>query len=129
MTGLRDQAAVDLGVILETDAHGPRWPVEITDPDGLTASIFGLSNDISQLIDPNTGETVTGRLATIAVKLSSLTAAGFSALPRAIASQSEKPWRVSFNDITGNAYKFKVREANPDRALGLIVCILEAYEA
>ncbi len=125
---LRGLAEQDLGIILETDAYGFRWPITVTDPAGLTVpDLYGFSNDISQTIDPDTGELVSGRLASCVLRISSLTAAGFTDLPRNVADSTSKPWIVVFNDINGNAHTFKVRQGNPDYALGAFSCILEAY--
>lgn len=125
--GLRDLAEQDLGAILEDSIYGFGWPITLTDPAGLTdPNLIGFSNDISQIIDPDTGQLVSGRLASVALRISSLTLAGFG-LPKAIADQNSKPWVVTFNDINGTSHTFKVRQADPDRALGLVICILEAY--
>ena len=123
---LRELAELDLTAILNDSVTGFGWPITVTDPAGLSAALTGFSNDISQLIDPSTGQMVSGRLASVALAISSLTAAGF-ALPQGIANTSAKPWVVHFDDINGNAYDFKVRSSDPDRALGLVVCILEFY--
>lgn len=125
--GLRELAEQDLGVILEDAATGFGWSIILTDPDGLSdSSLVGFSNDISQLVDPDTGVLVSSRLASVSLRISTLFAAGFT-LPKAVADGALKPWLVTFNDINGNAYTFKVRQADPDRALGLVVCILELY--
>lgn len=126
--GLRDLAEQDLGGILEDDAYGFGWPITLTDPAGLSDNtLIGFSDDISQTIDPDTGELVNGRLASVALRISTLIAAGFTDLPRGVADSTLKPWTVVFNDINGNAYTFKVKQGNPDRALGVIACILEEY--
>lgn len=125
---LRDLAEQDLGLILEDSATGFGWPITLTDPAGLTdPGLVGFSDDIAQMIDPDTGELVNGRLASVALRISSLYAAGF-ALPRGVADEASKPWVVTFNDINGTAHTFKVRQANPDRALGMLVCVLEGYD-
>ena len=126
--GLREQAEKDLGFILEDDSAGFPWDITIIDPDGLTSvGLKGFSDDISQLVDPDTGMLVSGRLATVAIRISTLYAQGFT-LPRAVADHSSNPWVVQFNDINGLAHTFKVRQSDPDRALGLTVCILEGYD-
>jgi len=126
--GLRELAEQDLGVIIEDRARGFGWPISLTDPDGLTDdTLVGLSNDIAQTIDPDTGELVSGRLASVALRISSLYAAGFS-LPRGVADTALKPWIVKFNDINGRPYVFIVRQSNPDHGAGVVVCILEAYD-
>tara|TARA_R110000772_G_scaffold268728_1_gene398240 strand:+ start:8513 stop:8893 length:381 start_codon:yes stop_codon:yes gene_type:complete len=124
---LRQLAEADLGAILEDGATGFGWPISVTDPDGNVGSLTGFSDDIAQVIDPDTGQAVSGRLASVALRISSLAIAGLT-LPRGIADTGSKPWVVEFNDINGNAFKFKVSQSNPDRALGLVTLLLELYE-
>ena len=123
---LRTTAEQDLGAILEDSAMGFGWAIQVTDPSGLSKPLTGFSDDISQIIDPDTGEAVSGRLVSVALRISSLIAVGL-ALPVGIADSKIKPWVIEFDDINGNPYKFKVAQSNPDRALGLITCILELY--
>ena len=124
--GLRDTAEQDLGAILEDGAMGFGWSITVTDPSGLSLPFTGFSDDISQIIDPDTGQAVSGRLVSVALRISSLTAEGMS-LPVGIADSASKPWVIEFNDINGNPFKFKVAQSNPDRALGLVTCLLELY--
>ncbi len=126
--GLRELAERDLKGILEDRATGFGWPITLTTPDGVSKPFTGFSNDIAQTIDPGTGELVSGRLATMLLRTSSLYAAGFP-LPQGVADTNSKPWVVQFNDINGLPYSFKIRNTNPDRALGVISCILEMYTA
>lgn len=130
--GLRELAEQDAGFILSGDAFGFRWPLIITDPDGHTAGgvtpFYGFSNDVAQAIDPDTGQLVHGRVVHAVVALSDLTAAGFTSIPRAIEDQAAKPWRFDFADINGVSYTFKVRQADPDRALGVLSVVLEGYD-
>lgn len=123
---LRALAESDLGFIVEDGATGFGWPITLTDPDGKSGPFTGLSDDIAQVIDPDTGQAVSGRLASVALRISTLYAEGFK-LPQGIADASVKPWIVEFNDINGLPYKFKVQQSNPDRALGLVTCLLETY--
>lgn len=126
--GLRERAERDLGRILENQNSGFGWPITVTDPAGKAEPLVGYSNDISQVIDPDTGQLVSGRLASVALRISALTAAGFTTLPRNISERTAKPWQVRFDDINGNPFTFKVQSSDPDRALGLLVCILEDYK-
>lgn len=126
--GLREIAEQDLGVILEDETAGFGWPIVLTAPDGTIGSLTGFSDDIAQVIDPDTGQAVSGRLASVALRnaliFQELPGLG---LPRGIADTGSKPWLVTFNDINGTSYTFKVSESNPDRALGVTVCLLELY--
>lgn len=126
--GLRADAEADLGAILEDSDRGFGWPITVTDPAGNVAPLTGDSGDISQLIDPDTGQAVSGRLAHVSLRISSLDASPVVGLPRNIADASSKPWLVTFDDINGNAFTFKVSESDPDRKLGILVCLLELYE-
>lgn len=128
MPGLRELAEADLGNILNDDTYGFGWSITVTDPAGASAVLKGFSNDISQLIDPDTGQAVSGRLATVAIRIADLVTAGLG-LPVSIVELASKPWVIEFNDINGNSYKFKVNESNPDRAIGMVVCLLELYSA
>jgi len=123
---LRSVAEKDLGAILEDGVMGFGWAIQVTDPSGLSKHLTGFSDDISQIIDPDTGEAVSGRLVSVALRISSLTTAGLT-LPVGIADASIKPWVIEFNDINGNPFKFKVSQSNPDRAIGLVTCLLELY--
>lgn len=127
---LRTQAETDLGFILESDTQGFRWPITVTSPSGAVLGddedLYGFSDDIAQLIDPETGVLVSGRIATVALRISTLLSF-FADLPRYISSSTSKPWIVTFNDINGVSHTFKVKQADQDRALGLLICILEVY--
>ena len=123
--GLRAQAELDLGQSLESEAD---WGVSftLTNPAGFsgTEALFGGSQDIGQLIDPDTGQGVSGRHATLQARISSLEAAGFTDLPIAIADKTSLPWVVGFAGLN-----FKVKESRPDRSLGVVSLILEFYRA
>jgi len=124
---LREIAEADLAVTLEDGVGGFGWPITITDPTGASAALVGTSTDIAQVIDPDTGVAVSGRSASVAVRIASLTAAGLG-LPVGIADSGSRPWTVSFDDINGAGYTFKVQQSNPDRAIGLVTLVLEKYE-
>lgn len=127
--GLREQAERDLGFILEDDKRGFGWPITLIAPNDVQARLIGFSDDISQIIDPDTGQIVSGRVASVSLRTSTiLCAMPTSGFPRAIADETKKPWRVKFDDLCGQEYLFKVMASDPDRTLGLVVCMLEIYE-
>lgn len=129
MAGLRETAAADLRVILEQDTAGPGWPITLTDPDGNVGTFTGLSGDIAQVIDPETGQAVSGRFAHVSIPTATIREKlPTSGLPQGISDTTEKPWIVEFDDIDGLPYKFKVSKSNPDRTLGLVSLTLEIYE-
>tara|TARA_R100000808_G_C2155423_1_gene167861 strand:- start:9031 stop:9417 length:387 start_codon:yes stop_codon:yes gene_type:complete len=124
---LRSAAEADLAFILEDGVMGFGWPIKVINPDGVAASFTGYSNDISAIIDPDTGQAVSGRLASVAIRISTLRASVLGDIPRGISDNLMKPWIVDFDDINGLPYKFKVQQSNPDRALGIVTCLLEVY--
>ena len=81
---IRQLAESDLGLILEDGDTGFGWPITVTDPSGAVRPLTGFSDDIAQIIDPDTGQAVSGRLASVALRISSILATGLT-LPRGIA--------------------------------------------
>lgn len=126
--GLRAQIESDLSFILEDDAAGFGWPITLTAPDLTTALLVGFSTDIGVAIDPQTGQVVSGRSVSVALRISSLVAAGFATLPEGIADSTTAPWVVVFDDVNGNECTFKVAQSEPDRTIGLVLCRLELYK-
>lgn len=124
--GLREIAEADLAVTLEDVTGGGAWAVELRDPDGNKHGLAGLSGDIGAVIDPTTGMPVAGRAAHVSLRISSIKAAGFAELPRRIDFDGN-PWRVKFLDLAGNEHSFVVQDAKPDRTLGMLTLMLEAY--
>lgn len=120
--GLREQAALDAQAILQDSAMGFGWPLLLTSPLGTTTQLTGYTTDVAQTIDPETGQAVAGRRASVAVSLKSL-----PEMPRAEASQLRKPWTVTYADSEGVTGKWKVIEVLPDRALSVVVLLLESY--
>lgn len=121
--GLRALAEADLEFILEDSEGGFGYPITLTNPDGDSVSVIGFSNDIALLIDPETGTAISGRRASIALRISSL-----SELPVRVSDRVKKPWLAAFADINGNPYTFKIAETHPDRAIGIVTCMLELYD-
>ena len=83
------------------------------------APLKGFSNDIAQIIDPDTGEAVGGRFASVAIRIGNLAAKGLG-IPKGITNNKQKPWVVKVADINGNNYTFKVAQSNPDRTIGIV---------
>lgn len=121
---LRQQAASDLALILEDSDAGFGWPITVTNPDGTVGQLVGFSTDIGLTIDPQTGVAVIGRKASVAIPIARLTTLALG-MPRGI--PTGRPWVVTFQDIGGTAHTFKIFEAMPDRAAGIVTCLLEAY--
>lgn len=125
---LRAKAEADLGYILETHQEGFRWPIKLIDPNGTQLDTFGFSNDMGQVIDPDTGMLVSGRQASVALRISTILNAGLL-LPHGETRETENPWEVKVFDVNNTVEnRFKVFETAPDRGLGLIVLHLELLD-
>lgn len=122
--GLRTQAAADAKAILEDSVSGFAWPLTLTSPAGTVSALAGFASDIAESVDPETGTTVAGRRGSVAISLLSL-----AELPTAEAESEKRPWVVTFDDVTLAATSWKVVEVKPDRALGVVVLLLESFDA
>lgn len=123
---LRDQAAADALSFLEDDVGGFACDITVTTPLGVELELKGYASDIGQTLDPETGQAVTGRRASVALPIVRFTAAGVE-LPRHIADRASRPWVVQIADIEGVLHTYAVAEAMPDRAIGVVTCLLQAY--
>lgn len=121
-------AQQDKAFTLKDSTYGFGTEITLTDPDLLSAVVTGRTNDISFAIDPNTGEAVSGRTATIDIDMQELTDKGFSSLPAAQSDKTKKPWIIEYTDQLGSVYAFTVLEANPDRTLGILQLTLQFYK-
>ena len=126
---LRTHAADLMRTILNDDVCAFGWPLVLIDPQGFSSELplMGRSQDIAQIIDPDTGQAVSGRMASAVLAIKDIVDAGYTGLPKNIADTAQKPWLVNFDDELGNTYYFKVAESNPDRTLGDVVMLLEGY--
>ena len=123
---LRELAAADAQSFLEDVDGGFSWPITVYPPNGATVQLKGFPNDVHQTIDPETGQAVAGRRASVAFSTRTLAAAGVE-LPHGVAETDRRPWVVAFNDINGNECTFRVVEALPDLSIGIVTCHLEAF--
>jgi hypothetical protein len=123
---LRQQAALDARRFLEAQDGGFGVPIRVRSPAGVEADLVGFSTDIGQTIDPETGQAVSGRRASVALPLAALADAGL-AVPVHIPNAASRPWVVVFEDSLGVERSWKVQETMPDRALGVVVCFVELY--
>lgn len=124
---LREKAESHLAIIIENKTTGFGWDVQVTDPSGFSVPMVATSSDIHQILDPETGLAMSGRQASVNLRMSTLEDLGFTTLPRNVQENTSKPWTVEFLDLSGVPQLFKVNQGNPDRTLGLITCFLEVY--
>ena len=126
---LREIAEADLATVMESE-ESFRWSIVLTDPEGNTngeTPLYGTINDVSGLIDPETGQFVSGRIVTMGVRISSLATLGLG-IPEGESSSNKKPWVVVFKDIAGSSHVMKVSRGDPDLTLGIVNLYLEVYK-
>lgn len=126
---LRTVAEADLAFILEdSDTGFGNASIRLVAPDETEQPLTGFSTDISQAIDPETGQLVSQRQASIGLRLTSVQAAfPTQGLPEGTADTSAKPWLVRYQNVLGDTLTFLVSESNPDREAGVITLIIEKY--
>ena len=124
---LRLQAESDLAQTLEATLDFG-WPVVVTDPSGNSGNLNCQTGDIGLTVDPDTGLPISGRLAHCSMRISTLVSEGFTDLPKGISNTNLKPWLVTFDDINGNTFSYKVKQSMPDRTIGIVTCILEHWK-
>lgn len=109
------------------------WPIILIDPDGKKlenipdgSPFLALCDDISSLIDADTGDPVSGQLITISLRISTLLDNDFD-LPKAISDKTKKPWLIQFKNVNGSGGIYKVSRSEPDRMAGIVFLVLEHY--
>jgi hypothetical protein len=125
--GLAEIIYADTRAILNDSVFGNGVAISLTAPDCRVGTLTGFSNDIGLLVDPDTGQAVSGRAATIAIHLADLAEQGLG-IPENVQNKRSKPWVVGYTDQLGNTYTFKVSESHPDRTLGVVTCSLVSYD-
>lgn len=92
-------------------------PVTLVDPAGTRVDVVGFFNDIGKLIDPDTGQDVSGRLKSVVISTMDL-----GEIPRGLMGTTTPPWRV---EIAGIPYK--IFRTMPDRGMECVILLLEVY--
>lgn len=106
------------------DPNGFRQAITLTSPAGVAATYFGFATDIAELLDPETGQAVSGRRASVSLSLLEVLD-----LPAVVHESDRRPWLVSFVDARGETNTWKVGDVRPDRRSGNLVLIVEGYRA
>ncbi len=108
--------------IVENSASGFGRAIRVKTPAGVVLELTGLTRDISDAIDPDTGVNITTRQASAAIRISAFGAHG---IPQNVPENDKRPWSVTFSDADGNPQTYRVIESKPDRTIGIVVLILE----
>ncbi len=114
MGDLQALAELDLASTLEADGRA----VTLLSPDGISATVMSIANDISETIDPETNMIVPGRDFQLTYRTSSLTDQ-----PVAINNRTQC-WKVSGTTIQGQDYTARVDGVFPDGTTGMTRLLL-----
>lgn len=126
--GLRETFVADAREFLNDRDEGFGWDVTVVAPDATEANLTGFTADIGTTIEPETGEMVSGRRASVALHILDLQDADLG-IPVNVPDAAGMPWVVRFLDFDGVTLRsYKVIDTMPDRAIGVVVCILESFQ-
>mgnify|MGYP000601476612 CR=1 FL=1 len=124
--GLRQNASADLKSILENDQTGFAHDIVLIPPVGDEIALKGTTTNISSIIDPDTGQLVSGNYVEMSLVMASVYASTPD-LPKAEPSANKKSWKAKFSNISGVENTYRIIETLPDKELGVLVCILESF--
>lgn len=125
--GLLERMRKDAQKIMNSDKFGFSTDITLVEPDGTEHSFKSIISVIHNLIDPDTGQPVSGYLATASINRLDLNDLGLT-LPEGESSELERPWLVRETNIDGVVVTYKLVRAAPDEANGNILCDLGSYD-
>ncbi len=124
--GLRAESVATRKEIMADTSTAAGWAGVLTNPNQVSSNLTVRTNDISLVIDADTGQAVSGRTCTVVFDLEALDSASIG-VPIGVPDESSKPWIFETSDSRGIQYKFKIVSTEPDNILGLLTCFLEVY--
>lgn len=124
---LLDRVQKDAQRIMNSEKFGFSTPLVLTEPDGTTHGLKGIVSVIYNLIDPDTGQPVSGFLATVSLNKLDLQDAGID-MPIGEMDTNARPWTVETTLVGGETILTKVVRSSPDKTNGNILIDLGKYE-
>lgn len=113
--------------IMNSNRFGFGIDIALIDPSGVEYPLKSIVSVIHNLIDPDTGQPVSGYLATASINRLDLNAQSIE-LPEGVSSDFKRPWLVRYTNIDGVEVTNKMTRAAPDEANGNILCDLDFYD-
>lgn len=111
---------------MNSSKFGFSTDIVLIDPNGVEYPLKSILTVIHNLIDPDTGQPVSGYLATASINRLDLNALGIT-LPEGVSDELQRPWTVRETNIDGVVVTYKITRAAPDEANGNILCDLGSY--
>lgn len=123
---LLDRVRKDAQTIMNSGRFGFGTDVVITDPDGVEYPMKSILTVIHNLIDPDTGQPVSGYLATASINRYNVPVSKRTEL-YGVSDELKRPWTMRETNIDGVIVTYKITRAAPDEANGNILCDLGSY--
>ena len=124
---LLDRVQKDSQRILNSEKFGFSTPLVLTDPSETAHDLKGIVSVIHNLIDPDTGQPVSGFLATVSLNALDLRDKGID-MPEGEMDSNSKPWKVQTTVVGGVQISTKVTRVAQDETNGNILIDLGNYE-
>lgn len=112
--------------IMNSEKFGFSTDIVLIDPVGVEYPLKSILTVIHNLVDPDTGQPVSGYLATASINRLDLNELGIT-LPEGVSDDRARPWTVRETNIDGVVVNYKITRAAPDEANGNILCDLGSY--
>lgn len=112
--------------IMNSSKFGFSTDIVLIDPDDVEYPLKSIVTVIHNLIDPDTGQPVSGYLATASINRLDLNELGVT-LPEGVSDELERPWTIRYTNIDNVVITNKITRAAPDEANGNILCDLGSY--
>jgi hypothetical protein len=126
--GLMEQARADAKRILTDATNGFAVSATLTAPNGTTTATVNALHVKHHLGVNTEGEMVNTKTARITIAESSLDDAGYT-VRDSNGVVNLKDHRVAVKDSSGVTRQYIMRQWFPDEAVGVIMCMLDEYEA
>ena len=124
---LLDRVQKDSQRIMNSNRFGFSTALVLTAPDGVAHGLNGIVSVIHNLIDPDTGQPVSGFLATVSLNTLDLQQSAID-MPYGEMDEQERPWTVDTTLVGGVEILTKVIRVAPDKTNGNILIDLGVYE-
>lgn len=124
---LLDRMRKDSQRIMNSDRCGFSTAITLTDPAGVGYPFKSIVSVIHNLVDPDTGQPVSGYLATASINILDLLALGLE-IPEGEMDQLSRPWTITETTIQNVVVTYKIASTAPDEANGNILCDLVSYD-
>ena len=124
---LMDRLQKDAQRIMNSSRAGFSIDIVLTLPSGIEHSIKSIVSIIHNLIDPDTGQPVSGFFATASINSLDLLTLEVE-LPEGEMDSNKRPWTITATNVLGVSQLMKIVRVSPDETNGNILCELGTYE-